>query len=178
MLNILPAEQKNILEQQQWYWVLRQSAVIIIATILLVNGLIIGCQQLLQLWQRSLAQQTDTIILDDDTENRLKAKLDRLNNLIRGTKNIQTTQAEPVSIITALMPAIPDQVVISKLTIEMTDSSVTIIGTVRDRAMLSVVRQQLEQAAIDSDRLTEPNFVVTNLTSGDTIPFTFSASIL
>ena len=174
VLNILPSQKKTALAQDEWYKRIRSICIAVIAVFVVLDVVIIAAEINLNSTFNAVAAEGVSERINSEEAVAIEAKIFQLNESILAIEANTGSQNDPIEIIGRVVETTDDQTVLSQITIDTTQSAVSVVGTTKNRQTLA----QLQNSLNESSYIDQVVFPVGDLQTRENIDFTFSATII
>ena len=173
MLNILPQDKKQRLEQESIHRLVRISAITLVMVFIVIDLIFITARYGINWWAQQLTNAPNSSSLSAEDTARVTDQIATLDKTLTAIQKLGTEQHPlPVSIVP--LQNIPDGISIESINTDFTTGKVSIHGLAADRDTLLTL-QELYRAYPE---YAEINFPISNLTVRENIPFTAEATLV
>ncbi|MFA5995703.1 MAG: hypothetical protein WCW27_02880 [Patescibacteria group bacterium] len=172
MLNLLPPNKKQYIEQERLFQFVKQTCLLLVGCTVLISALLLSGRLGLTTWLNNVSTQNYSTIKTPPT-----AALDQLanlNKLAAKLTTMQTSYKQPVPVITTLLQNMPANVTLTNLKIDYTKNTMLVEGVAADRAALLQLSQIVNQQTLWKN----VNFPIKDFAQKELIPFQFNVTLL
>lgn len=174
MLNILPPKKKDKITERAMFRRLVSVSILVVGVFTIVDALGIGSYLFFQQWSNNLQSEYVETQLDPIVQEELELQITELTTTLTAIQDISANSINPLPLVTSLLTTLPDQTVLTSLTINSIARTITLQGTAQHYEDITT----LQQVISDHEQITNVVFPVSSLDKEENIPFEFTGDIV